>query len=78
MYVLYDMVPRTRSARSRPGKLSALSPQTPFASSTLRRTFPRSEFFRGMYPDTRSLFLMGCGDSKREARALEDGLLRAE
>ena len=57
--------------------LGALAPNS-LAFSTLPRTFPRSEVFRGMYPDTRSLFLIGCGDSKREARALEDGLLRAE
>ena len=78
MYVLYDMVPRARSAQSRAGKLSALSPHTPFAPSTLRRTFLRSEFFRGMHPDTRSLILTGCGDSGRDARALEGDSLRAE
>ncbi|KAI5889992.1 uncharacterized protein SCHCODRAFT_02334145 [Schizophyllum commune H4-8] len=50
------MTPYARSAQSRAGNLSALSPQLPSVSSTLPR----------------------CGDSGRDARALEDDILRAE
>ncbi|KAI5899796.1 uncharacterized protein SCHCODRAFT_02020897 [Schizophyllum commune H4-8] len=55
-----------RRALLRTGKLSALLPQIPLTSSTHPRTFSRPEIFRGVHPDTRSLFLTLCGDSGRD------------